>query len=317
MTRKLSVLLGLGLVIAIILSACQATPAEPTVDLQGLVSTSVAQTLAAHATNPTENPLPTSMFPTATLLPSATPKPTLQTLPTYQPPVPTTLPCLHMNITDITVPDNTKFAPGTAFTKTWRLYNDGSCTWPKTFVVFFFGGDQLAAPASVALSRDVLSGSSIDVSVNMVAPTNEGTYKSNWKMKTPNGTVFGSGNSSVPFFAQIIVQNIPFAVSNVVISVDDAAPATNLCATGHTFNFTAAITATAAGTVTYHWIQPDGLTSAIYSLDFAAAGTKSATPLAWPLLASTTSPGSVSVDIVTPNNQIFGPGGSFSYTCTP
>jgi len=314
MTKKLSALMGVALVITVLFTACQATPAEPTIDLQGLVSTSVAQTLAAHVSNPTENPLPTSQFPTATLLPSATPIPTLPTLPTYQPPVPTQAPCLHMSGNDVTIPDNTKMAPGTAFIKTWRLYNNGSCTWPKSIVLYFVSGDQMGASASVALPNDVLSGQTVDISVNMVAPSLEGTYTGNWKLKTSNGTVFGSGDKSVAIWVTIIVSNVPFAVTNVAISVDNAAPASNPCADGHTFNFTAAITATAPGTVTYYWKFSDGATTSPNSLNFTGPGTQNITTSWKPTTGMT---GSVSVYIDDPNHQLFGPGGNFTYTCTP
>ena len=32
-------------------------------------------------------------------------------------------------VADVTVPDNTKYAPGKTFTKVWRLRNSGTCTW--------------------------------------------------------------------------------------------------------------------------------------------------------------------------------------------
>jgi hypothetical protein len=314
MTKKLSAFMGVGLVLVMILSTCQAAPVQPTIDLQGLVSTSVAQTLAANASNPTQNPLPTSSFPTSTLLPSSTPIPTLPALPTAQPIVPTSVPCLHMSGNDVTIPDNTKMVPGTAFTKTWRLFNNGSCTWPKSTVLYFVSGDQMGAPASVTLPSDVLSGSIVDISVPMVAPSAEGTYTGNWKLKTSNGTVFGSGDKSVAIWVTIIVSNVPFAITNVVISVDNASPATNPCATGHTFNFTAAITSTSPGTVTYYWKRSDGGIGSTESVEFTGPGTKNVS-MAW-LLASGYS-GNVSVYIDNPNHQLFGPGGSFTYTCTP
>jgi hypothetical protein len=314
MTKKLSALMGIGFVLAIILAACQASPATPTIDLQGLVSTSVAQTLAANASNPTANPLPTSSFPTATLLPSATQMPTIPVLPTSQPIVPTSVPCLHMSGNDVNIIDNTKMAPGTAFTKTWRLYNNGSCTWPKSTVLYFVSGDQMGAPASVALPNDVLSGSTVDISVNMVAPSTEGTYTGYWKLKTSNGTVFGSGNSSIAIWVKIIVENVLFAVTKVAISVDDATPTPNLCADGHKFTFTAKITVTAPGTVTYYWKFSDGATTSPNSLDFTGPGTKSVTT-SWKPTGGIS--GSVSVYIDDPNHQMFGPGGSFTYTCTP
>ena len=171
----------------------------------------------------------------------------------------------------------------------------------------------MGAPATVALSKDVLSGSSVDISVNMVAPSVEATYKGNWKMKAQDGTVFGSGNSSVPFFVQIIVQKVPFAVTNVVISVDDASPAPKPCGDSQSITFRADITVTAPGDVTYKWKNPEGVDGSIEPpLNFTGAGTQRVT-MFWTLTANAT--GSVSVYIDNPNHQWFGPGGDFEYTC--
>ena len=32
-------------------------------------------------------------------------------------------------MSDVTYQDGTKVNPGTEFTKTWQIYNNGSCTW--------------------------------------------------------------------------------------------------------------------------------------------------------------------------------------------
>jgi hypothetical protein len=315
MTKKLSAFLGIGLLIITILPACQNAVIEPTFDSQGWVATSVALTLQAYSSNPTTTPSPTSQSPTATLRPTGTPISTLMQLPTFQPPVPAQGSCYLMTVTDITIPDDTEFEPGSHFTKTWRLYNKGSCTWSKSFVVFFFSGDQMGPVSSKALPVDVPTGTTIDISFNMVAPSTDGTYKSNWKMKASDGTVFGSGASGVPFFVQIKVKTIPFAVNGVAISVDNAGPISNLCTEGHTFTFTAAISVTTAGTVTYYWTRSDGGTSTPASIDFTGAGTQNAT-LTWTLTGDIGS-STVSVYIDTPNHQLFGPGGTFTYDCNP
>ena len=36
-------------------------------------------------------------------------------------------------VADVTVPDGTTYAPGAAFTKTWRLKNIGTCTWSTSY----------------------------------------------------------------------------------------------------------------------------------------------------------------------------------------
>ncbi|MBC7228016.1 MAG: hypothetical protein H5T61_12435, partial [Thermoflexales bacterium] len=43
-------------------------------------------------------------------------------------------------VADVTVPDNTAFAPGIPFVKTWRVRNSGTCAWePGTKLVFISG----------------------------------------------------------------------------------------------------------------------------------------------------------------------------------
>ncbi|HHS97476.1 MAG TPA: hypothetical protein ENK08_06195, partial [Chloroflexi bacterium] len=52
-------------------------------------------------------------------------------------------------VADVTVPDNTEFPSGTAFTKTWRLRNTGTCTWEAGTLLVFVSGDAMGGPASV------------------------------------------------------------------------------------------------------------------------------------------------------------------------
>ena len=53
-------------------------------------------------------------------------------------------------IADVTVPDGTNFAPGTAFKKTWRLKNIGTCAWNSTDVSLIFdSGEKMGAPSFI------------------------------------------------------------------------------------------------------------------------------------------------------------------------
>ncbi len=55
-------------------------------------------------------------------------------------------------IADVTVPDGTNFAPNTAFKKTWRIKNIGSCAWNTNDVSLIFdSGERMGAPTSSAL----------------------------------------------------------------------------------------------------------------------------------------------------------------------
>ena len=42
-------------------------------------------------------------------------------------------------VADVTVPDGTSYAPSTAFKKTWRLKNIGTCTWSDVSLIFSSG----------------------------------------------------------------------------------------------------------------------------------------------------------------------------------
>ncbi len=108
---------------------------------------------------------------------------------------------------DVTVPDDTVMAPGQAFTKIWRLENAGECTWTREYAVTFFSGEQMSAPASVPLRGDVLPGQSVDIAVDMVAPTKPGKYQSNWKLRNASNVLFGIGpGGNSPFWVRIIVE---------------------------------------------------------------------------------------------------------------
>jgi large repetitive protein len=98
-------------------------------------------------------------------------------------------------VADATIPDGTIVAPGTSFVKTWRLKNVGSCTWTTSYSAVFTGGDQMGAPAVVNLPYSVAPGATVDISVNLVAPTGNGHYRGNWKLRNASGTLFGVGAS--------------------------------------------------------------------------------------------------------------------------
>lgn len=111
---------------------------------------------------------------------------------------------------DVTIPDNTQMDPGQEFTKTWRLQNAGTCTWTTEYSVAYFSGESMGAPASVKLSQSVPPGQSVDISVDMVAPQQAGSYQSNWKLRTGTGEWFGIGpNWDSPFWVLIRVSTLP------------------------------------------------------------------------------------------------------------
>ena len=99
-------------------------------------------------------------------------------------------------VTDVTVPDGSKFEPGAAFKKTWRLKNIGTCTWTTSYALVFDTGEKMGAPASVNFPASVAPGQTVDVSVDMTAPTAAGSYRGYWKFKNASGVLFGIGTTA-------------------------------------------------------------------------------------------------------------------------
>jgi hypothetical protein len=93
-------------------------------------------------------------------------------------------------VEDVTVPDDTLYSVGVSFRKTWRLRNDGECTWTPGVTWVHIGGALLGAESPVAVEL-AEPGRIIDVSVDMVAPTAPGTYSSFWRLQGPDGEFFG------------------------------------------------------------------------------------------------------------------------------
>jgi len=130
---------------------------------------------------------PGNQVPTNTL---AGPTPTSTF--TRVPPTATSIPCDAAGfISDVSIPDGTKMYPGQVFTKTWRLRNNGTCTWNKNYALIFSSGDAMSAPAVVNLAGDVPPGSTVDVSVDMKAPNQAGKYTGNWRLRNAGGVIFG------------------------------------------------------------------------------------------------------------------------------
>jgi hypothetical protein len=151
--------------------------------------TSTAQASITPAT-PTSPPTVTPVPPTLTATPPATD--------TARPPTPTPLPptpCAGTNdsefVADVNVPDGTHFAPGTAFTKTWQLRNDGECAWTVAYQLRPIGGE-LMGGTPVSLTAEVPPGETAEISVLLTAPAANGTYRGNWQLHSPDGTPFGA-----------------------------------------------------------------------------------------------------------------------------
>lgn len=110
---------------------------------------------------------------------------------------------------DVTIPDGTIFQPNETFTKTWRLVNNGACTWTSDYAIIWFSGELLNASQVSYVNMTVAPGESMDISVDMTAPKEPGVYQSNWKLRNSAGRAFGIGpGGDSPFWVRIEVSSL-------------------------------------------------------------------------------------------------------------
>lgn len=165
-------------------------------------ATSAAATVAFQLSQvavipPSETPTSTPAPPTSTPAPTSTP---------------TEAPCTDNSsfVADVSIPDNTSMTPGQSFDKTWRLRNSGTCTWTLEYDVVFVDGNIMGGPASKALVGSVAPGSTVDVTLDLTAPSSNGTFRGNWRLRNGSGVLFGT-----TFYVQIIVGPTPTPVPQV------------------------------------------------------------------------------------------------------
>ena len=121
------------------------------------------------------------------------------------------------------MPDGSAFAPSTAFTKTWRLKNIGTCTWNSAYLLVFSSGNAMGGPASQPLTTGTVApGQMVDISVNLTAPAAYGHYRGYWKLQNPSGVKFGLGaQAASAFYVDINVAAPGPAVSTTAIIADN------------------------------------------------------------------------------------------------
>jgi len=144
--------------------------------LAWLVGTARSEGIEEPTVTPTPEPTPTEKAET-----TATPAIT---------PVSNACPPNATYVADVTVPDGTLFSLGESFTKTWRLRSSGCAPWPVGTRWVFVSGDRMDGPDGVDVPETPLGGTA-DIAVQLLAPTDPGTYRGYWQMQAPDGTHFG------------------------------------------------------------------------------------------------------------------------------
>jgi hypothetical protein len=200
----------------LVLSACGGKTSTPDPASVDAIYTQAAATVGARLTqtasmftntpqaSPTSNELST---PSATQTPLITNTPeftsTSLLINTQVPPTQDT--CDNMiYVDDVTIPDNSTVAPGSKFIKTWKIRNNGQCTWTTSYRLIFGWAANWpeivqAPPANVPLTRAVEPGAEYDISVTLTAPLKSGVYMAAFRLQNDRGYNIGDPSKSILF----------------------------------------------------------------------------------------------------------------------
>lgn len=146
---------------------------------QNQPQTNPQQPPQAQSTNTNSQDQSSQAQPTNTTPPTATTQPT------------SSIPCDKASLVSETVPDGSEFAADEPFTKKWVIKNEGSCTWNSNYEWVFTTGENMSSPATKSItSGTVAPGETVEVSLDLIAPSNPGIYRGTYKMKNSNGQIF-------------------------------------------------------------------------------------------------------------------------------
>jgi uncharacterized protein YkwD len=142
------------------------------------------------ATGTLPPPAVVTFSPSATPVPpaAATLPPTLQPSPTSQ------AGCTNRAefVADVSVPDDTSFDASQSFTKTWRIKNTGTCTWNTQYSLIYLRGTAMNAASRVPFSEAATApGQTTDLTIDLVAPAQNGTFTGFFEFEDPSGQRFG------------------------------------------------------------------------------------------------------------------------------
>jgi hypothetical protein len=260
-------LLSIISALALLLSACGSAAEKDS------ISTAVAQTVAAQNTKqagftptlppPTNTPA-TPLFPTltATKLPPTLPYAGGKSA------------CAQASWTGDEPPDGTIYKPGESFWKTWHIQNTSTCTWNTSYQIIFWNGDLMGGATYYNFPQTVFPGQIVDVPLLLTAPTDDGTYESEWMFKTPDGIVFGVGEYSVPITAKIQVSSAlkpEYGITDIQFKTVRV-PEYGCEKVNILYTVYATISTSGPLEIWYYWAQQDGNDSAQKMIEMKEAG---------------------------------------------
>jgi len=188
-TKRNKYLLIITLVLGVTLACSQFTAAtpQPAATLDSLY-TAAAETLSVMSTQGAQ--VQPSVTPSLSIGVTPTDFPTYTSVPPLQP----VAKCDAAEfVTDITYPDGAIIGRGNNFTKTWRIKNVGTCTWTTDYDLVYVSGEKFGAKTETSLAVSIAPGKTVDLSIQLTAPNQEGRYKGYWVLRNASGIQFGFG----------------------------------------------------------------------------------------------------------------------------
>lgn len=197
------------IIVAAILAACNAAPTAPptlapTVDQKptfDAISTQAVQTMAANLTLnaptatqtslPTETPAPTATNPPLpTNTPAPTETPTRAFIPWTKTPT-ATQPVYSCSVTSVSPTTSDTIKVDQDFDAKWGLKNTGVKTWSSgnTDIRYVDGTKMHTGGDIIDLGSDVAPNGTTTITLDMKAPSSNGTYSTSWGIYLEDGTV--------------------------------------------------------------------------------------------------------------------------------
>ena len=171
--------------------------------------------------------------------------------------------------------DGISYLPNTPFTKTWIVKNTGNCTWYSDYLVYQISGELMTQqPGYYFLKQDqtVLPGQTVEISVGMTSPVENGSYRSYWGLKDKNGQPISiqGGADGNSFYVDIRVDDGSGDLGQVTATNVDIEPeqgSGEACTSKSTYFVHASITTNGAMSVSYEIGSSAGQISAGYFQD--------------------------------------------------
>lgn len=225
--------IALWITLALCVGGCTPTqgPAAARTDIAEAPSATSDTAPASAVAQTPESLMPTEAVidPTPTVISSGSEKAAqpLTSAPTSTASPPPTVPAcgpgdpIHARyVEDLGIADGTQLAPRAPFPKTWRLENNGPCTWPASTELVHIAGDPLSISEASPI-QTAQPGEEVAVSVTFVAPARSGNYTSYWRLHAPEIGLFGA-----VVFVEISVSPdaLPPTVTSTVTPTPNATP---------------------------------------------------------------------------------------------